>query len=155
MTRFDITLKPVTIEDYDDIYELWISTDQSKRALNPIDDSREGIELYLKRNPSTCFLAWGLDEEKTVGVILAGHDGRRGIIHHLCVKEEYRKTGVATKLVARAERALKEEGINKIFCIVFMDNDPANSFWESQGYTIRTNINYRNKSLSEDIPQGE
>lgn len=155
MTRYDVILKPVTIDDYDDIYELWNHVEQTKRALNPIDDSREGIERYLKRNPSTCFLAWGLDEEKTVGVILAGHDGRRGIIHHLCVKEEYRNTGIATKLVNRAERALKEEGISKVFCVVFKDNDPANSFWENQGYTNRTNINYRNKSLSEYVPQGD
>ena len=155
MIRYDAILKPVTIDDYDDIYELWNHEKQTKRALNPIDDSREGIERYLKRNPSTCFLAWGLDEEKTVGVILAGHDGRRGIIHHLCVKEEYRNTGIATKLVNRAERALKEEGISKVFCVVFKDNDPANSFWENQGYTNRTNINYRNKSLSEYVPQGD
>lgn len=155
MTRFEVILRPVTIDDYDDIYELWNCEKQSKRALNPIDDSREGIERYLKRNPSTCFLAWGLDEDKIVGVILAGHDGRRGIIHHLCVKEEYRNTGVATKLVRKAEGALKEEGISKLFCVVYKDNDPANSFWQSQGYTIRTNINYRNKSLNEDVPQGE
>ena len=155
MTRYEVVLKPVTIEDYDAIYELWNAADQTRRALNPADDSREGFERYLKRNPSTCFLAWGPDEERVVGVILAGHDGRRGIIHHLCVLEEYRKTGVASKLVNRAEKALMEEGINKIFCVVFKDNDPANSFWESRGYTIRTNINYRNKSLNKDVPQGE
>ena len=101
MTRFEVILRPVTIDDYDDIYELWNCEKQTKRALNPIDDSREGIERYLKRNPLTCFLAWGLDEEK------------------------------------------------------YKDNDPANSFWHNQGYTIRTNINYRNKSLNEDVPQGE
>lgn len=155
MTRFDVILRPVTIDDYDDIYELWNDSEQSKRALNPVDDSREGIKRYLKRNPSTCFLAWGLDEEKTVGVILAGHDGRRGIIHHLCVKEEYRNTGIAAKLVKKAEKALKEEGISKVFCVVFTDNDAANAFWQRQGYTIRNNINYRNKSLNKDVPQGE
>ena len=43
-----IKTRLVTIEDYDDIYALWCSTEQSKRALNPVDDSREGIERYLK-----------------------------------------------------------------------------------------------------------
>ena len=52
-----ISIRPVTIEDYDNIFALWNSTEQSKRALNPVDDSREGIERYLKRNPTTCFLA--------------------------------------------------------------------------------------------------
>ena len=51
--------------------------------------------------------------------------------------------------------ALKNEGIQKIFGLVFKDNDAANAFWEQQGYSLRTNLNYRNKSLNENIPTGE
>ncbi len=39
----EYSIKQVTIEDYDAIYELWNSTEQSRRALNPVDDSRDGI----------------------------------------------------------------------------------------------------------------
>ena len=63
--------------------------------------------------------------------------------------------GVVTLLVEKAEEALKKEGINKIFGLVFKDNDPANAFWEAQGYSLRTNLNYRNKSLNEGVPTGE
>ena len=41
-------IRKVSAEDYDAIYELWNSTEQSRRALNPVDDSREGIARYLK-----------------------------------------------------------------------------------------------------------
>lgn len=154
-----IYIRPVTIEDYDGIFALWNSTEQSKRALNPVDDSREGIERYLKRNPTTCFLALSKDgsgdASEIVGVILTGHDGRRAIIHHLCVHPAFRKEGIASSLVQKAEEALKKEGINKIFGLVFKDNDIANSFWEKMGYTLRTNLNYRNKSLNDAVPQGE
>lgn len=51
----DINIRNVTADDYDSLYELWTSSEQSKRALNPADDSREGIERYLKRNPYTDF----------------------------------------------------------------------------------------------------
>ena len=149
----EYTTKIVTIDDYDAIYELWISTEQSKRALNPVDDSKEGIERYLKRNPNTCFAA--LKDEKIIGVILTGHDGRRAIVHHMCVHQDYRRMGIAAHLVSLAENALKEEGIQKIFGLVFKDNDPANAFWEEQGYSLRTNLNYRNKSLNDAIPAGE
>ena len=54
-----------------------------------------------------------------------------------------------------AEDALHREGISKVFGLVFKNNDAANAFWEQQGYTLRTNINYRNKSLSQEVPQGE
>ena len=145
-----ILLKNVTIEDYDLIYELWISTEQSKRALNPVDDSREGIEKYLKRNPNTCFLAYDESEpDKVAGVILTA------IIHHLCVHPDHRRKGIADMLVKAAEDALQKEGINKIFGLVFKDNDIANAFWENEGYSLRTNLNYRNKSLNPDVPTGE
>lgn len=154
-----ISIRPVTIEDYDGIFALWNSTEQSKRALNPVDDSREGIERYLKRNPTTCFLAETKDGSgntpEVVGVILTGHDGRRAIIHHMCVHPSCRREGIASQLVQKAEEALRKEGISKIFGLVFKDNDVANAFWEKQGYTLRTNLNYRNKSLNADVPQGE
>ena len=96
-----------------------------------------------------------MSDEKIIGVILTGHDGRRAIVHHLCVHPDFRRMGIAEKLVSTAEGALKKEGIQKIFGLVFKDNDPANSFWESQGYSLRTNLNYRNKSLNDEIPAGE
>lgn len=155
----NITIRPVVIEDYDIIYELWNSTEQSRRAMNPVDDTREGIEKYLKRNPTTCFLAYINDEaekdKRIVGVILTGHDGRRGMIHHMCVHPDYRRQGIACRLVEKAEDALRKEGISKVFGLVFKDNDVANDFWEEQGYSLRTNLNYRNKSLNENVPQGE
>ena len=153
-----LTVRPVTDGDYDGLMALWNSTEQSRRALNPVDDSREGIARYLKRNPSTCFLAAERDEsgkEKIAGVILTGHDGRRAIIHHLCVHPDCRRAGIAAALVRRAEEALRAEGISKVFGLVFRDNEAANAFWEKQGYSLRTNLNYRNKSLNEKVPQGE
>ena len=149
----EYTIRTVTIEDYDAIFELWNSTEQSRRALNPVDDSREGIGRYLKRNPNTCFAA--VSEGKIIGVILSGHDGRRGIIHHLCIHPGCRRQGIAGCLVSRAEAALQKEGIQKIFGLVFKDNDPANAFWEDQRYSVRTNLNYRNKSMNQMIPTGE
>ena len=147
------TTRLITIDDYDAIFELWNSTEQSRRALNPVDDSRDGINQYLKRNPNTCFAV--IVDERIVGVILSGHDGRRGIIHHLCVHPDYRRMGIASHLVAQAEEALKHEGIQKVFGLVFKDNDAANMFWETQGYMVRTNLNYRNKSMNRLVPTGK
>lgn len=146
-------IRQITIDDYDAIFGLWNSTEQSSRALNPVDDSREGIDKYLKRNPNTCFAA--VKDDQIIGVILTGHDGRRGMIHHLCVHPDFRRMGIAACLVSKAEEALKREGIQKVFGLVFTDNEAANAFWERQGYSLRTNLNYRNKSLNDRIPTGE
>ena len=149
----EYTVKQIVPEDYDAIYKLWNSTEQSRRALTPVDDSCEGIGRYLKRNPNTWFAA--VKEGRIIGVILTGHDGRRAIIHHLCVHPDYRRMGIAAHLVSLAEDALKNEGIQKVFGLVFKDNEAANAFWEKQGYSLRTNLNYRNKSLNDEIPAGE
>ena len=151
--NMETSYRIITPADYDELFALWNQVPETKRAINPVDDTREGITSYMKRNPNTCFGAF-LDG-KMVGAILTGHDGRRGIIHHLCIDPACRRMGIAGALVEKAEEALKTEGIQKIFCLVFIDNDPANVFWERMGYSTRTNLNYRNKSLNAAIPKGE
>ncbi len=81
-------------------------------------------------------------------MILAGHDGRRGFIHHTCVAEDCRGQGIASRLLEYALAALKEEGINKTACLVFRRNEAGNAFWESRGFTVREDIAYRNKALT-------
>ena len=144
-------IRIMTPDDYDAVHACWMAC--AGMGLNTIDDSREGIIRYLERNPNTCFAA--VKDDRIIGVILTGHDGRRAIIHHMCVHPDFRRQGIAGRLVEKAEQALMAEGINKIFGLVFKDNDTANAFWERQGYTLRTNLNYRNKSLNDQVPQGE
>jgi len=129
--------------DYDEVYTLWRRT--PGMGLNDIDDSREGIEKYLKRNPRTAFVAEL--EGEIVGVILAGHDGRRGYIHHTCVAGELRHNGIGARLVETALEALKGEGISKVALVVFGRNEGGNAFWERMGFTLRPDLNYRNKAL--------
>ena len=142
----NITYRLMTIEDYSQTYNLWILCGN---GLNDKDDSKEGIEKYLKRNPTTSFVA--VDGEKIVGVILCGHDGRRGIIQHACVSPDYRRSGIGKKLVDLALEALKDEGINKVLLVAFKKNAGGNAFWEAQGFTLREDLNYRNKALAEMV----
>jgi ribosomal protein S18 acetylase RimI-like enzyme len=135
----------MTIQDYDDVYSLWLHT--PGMGLNNLDDSREGIDKYIKRNPTTCFVA--IENGKIIGVILSGHDGRRGFIHHTAVEISERKKGIGKRLVERALRALKEEGINKVAFVVFKNNEGGNIFWEKIGFKERNDLIYRNKVISD------
>lgn len=80
-------------------------------GLNDPDDSREGMEAILKRNPTTCFSAW--EDGNNVGSILCGHDGRRGYLYHTAVLPDYRGRGIGTELVQAALKGLEEAGIQK------------------------------------------
>ena len=137
-------IQKMVIDDYDDVYDLWLSTPGV--GLNNLDDSRDGIDKYLKRNPSICFVA--RENGKLTGVILSGHDGRRGFIYHAAVDVSQRNKGIGKKLVEAALNALQEEGINKVAFVVFKKNETGNAFWEKLGFDERTDLVYRNKIIS-------
>ena len=50
-----MTIRAMTISDYENVYSLWLNT--PNMGLNDLDDSKDGIEKYLARNPNTCFVA--------------------------------------------------------------------------------------------------
>ena len=136
-------VRKMTIEDYDTVYQLWIMC--TGMGLNNSDDSKEGIQKFLDRNPETCFVAVQDDID---GVILSGHDGRRGYIYHTAVRPEYRNQGIGSKLVLASMNALEELGITKVALVAFEDNQAGNAFWEKQGFTARDDLVYRNKTIN-------
>lgn len=140
-----MNIRIMTIADYDAVYALWLSC--KGMGLNNLDDSREGIERFLKRNPETCFVAE--DSGEVVGVIIAGNDGRRGYIYHTAVSPEHRRKGIARALVDTALEALQGLGISKTALVVFERNADGNAFWESVGFSSRNDLVYRNKALTE------
>ena len=66
----------MTIEDYEGVYALWKKI--KGFGIRSIDDSKEGVARFLKRNPTTSVVAE--KDGRIVGSILCGHDGRRGCI---------------------------------------------------------------------------
>ncbi len=138
-------IRKMSIYDYEEVYKLWIAT--PGMGLNDIDDSKEGIDQYLTRNPNTCFVA--IESGKIAGVILSGHDGGRGYIHHTAVSIVHRNKGIGSILVDNALMALKSEGIHKVALVVFRTNEIGNTFWEHKGFSERVDLVYRNIPLKD------
>lgn len=128
----------MTIEDYDEVHALWMTIQGF--GIRSIDDSREGVERFLKRNPTTSIVA--VEDGRIVGSILCGHDGRLGCLYHVCVHEDYRKRGIGRAMVVRAMEMLKREKISKVSLIAFTQNDVGNAFWNTIGWTRRPDLNY-------------
>lgn len=142
-----MNIRSMRAEDYDALYALWLSC--HGMGLNNLDDSREGVERFLVRNPDTCFVCE--DNGELIGAVMAGNDGRRGYIYHTCVREEYRHQGIGKKLVDMVMSALESLGIHKAALVVFARNEAGNAFWENLGFTTREDIVYRNKVIHEMI----
>ena len=141
-----MNIRLMTISDYEAVYSLWSNT--AGMGMRSLDDSLDGITRFLKRNPTTSFVSE--IEDNINGVILCGHDGRRGYIYHTAVKHDCRKQGIGKALVEAAVNALKEECINKVALVVFNTNDLGNTFWESVGFTKRDDLIYMNMSINQE-----
>lgn len=139
-------IRVMTMEDYDEVYALWKKI--RGFGIRSIDDSREGVERFLKRNPTTSVVA--VEDDRIVGSILCGHDGRRGCFYHVCVDAEYRRQGIGKSMVVASMEALKEEHINKVCLIAFTRNDVGNAFWNTIGWTRRLDLNYYDFTLNEE-----
>lgn len=138
-------VRVMTMEDYDQVKELWNSIQGF--GIRSMDDSREGVARFLKRNPTTSVVAE--EDGKVVGAILCGHDGRRGCLYHVCVHKDYRMKGIGKSMVAFAMEALKKEEINKVSLIAFTKNDIGNAFWKEIAWTKREDLNYYDFTLNE------
>ena len=136
----------MTIEAYEGVYALWKKI--KGFGIRSIDDSKEGVARFLKRNPTTSVVAE--KDGRIVGSILCGHDGRRGCLYHVCVDEDYRRHGIGKRMVVFAMKALKEEKINKVSLIAFTENDIGNAFWNTIGWTERLDLNYYDFTLNEE-----
>lgn len=138
-----MNIRLMTLSDYGAVYQLWLNT--PGMGLNNLDDSLQGITKYLERNPRSCFVAE--IDRRIVGVILSGHDGRRGFIYHLAVDLAYRLEGIGRALVDAALQALDVEGIHKVALVVYAGNETGNAFWEKLGFITRPDLTYRNKNI--------
>lgn len=138
-------IKVMTIDDYDELFTMWKNT--PNMGLRSLDDSKEGISCFLRRNPNTNFVAY--EDGKIVGAILSGHDGRRGYIYHTVVLPEYRKQGIASNLVDAVLKALQEESITRVCLNVMETNEQGKKFWISKGWERKDFLGFYSKAITD------
>ena len=128
-------IREMTIDDYDEVYEMWQIT--TKRALSKADE-KDQMERYLKHNAGMSQVA--VVDGKIVGTVLAGHDGRRGFIHHMAVSPDYRRMGVGRSLATEADKRIKQADIKKTHIFCYKNNQLGQPFWKAMGFTKRDDI---------------
>ena len=119
------------LDRYQELMDFWKSTEG---LWTSDDDSYENLQIYFKRNPHLNFVA--LYENSIIGTIKCGYDGRRGYLHHLAVKKEFRKEGIAKKLINKCLTNLQKNGIShdKVRVFVLDTNKAALEFWKHIGF---------------------
>jgi ribosomal protein S18 acetylase RimI-like enzyme len=124
-----ITTREFVLADYDQAVALWDLVEGVEVAEG---DSKEEIRAYLERNPGLSRVA---EENGTIaGTVLCGHDGRRGLIHHLAVSPAHHGQGIGKRLVQECVAHLREAGLPRALIFVAQDNVQARSFWLRNGW---------------------
>ncbi len=131
----EIRIVPMTLAHHAEAYALW----EAAEGVGVSDaDQRANIARYLERNPGMSQVA--LEGDRVVGVVLAGHDGRRGFVWHLAVSASHRRRGIGRRLMDACLAALRADGIHKSYLLLVEGNDHGRKFWESLGWEARANL---------------
>ena len=125
----NIDTREFSINDYDAAIELWQRVEGLEIAEG---DDREGIAQFLARNPGLSRVA--TDGSAVVGVVLCGHDGRRGHIYHLAVDPAYQGRGLGKRLLNESLEDLRRAGVKRVIIMVADDNPRGREFWKRFGY---------------------
>jgi N-acetylglutamate synthase len=124
-----LVIRPMTEADLPAARVLWSHAEGVELAEG---DSAAELAGYLRRNPGASQVAFS--DGRLVGAVLAGHDGRRGLVYHLAVEPGHRGHGLGRDLVGRALGVLKEQGIRRVLLLVARDNEAGRSFWIRTGW---------------------
>jgi len=142
-----ISLRPLTIDDYDGLRDLWQEAGLPYRPNGR--DTRENIASQMRSDCSIYLVAE--EDGRMVGAVLGTHDGRKGWINRLAVVPDQRKRGIAAMLVRAVEERLLERGIEIFACQIENWNEPSMTVFDHLGYTRHDDIIYFTKRLRPDV----
>ena len=124
-------IRPMNIEDYDSVVALWRNTEGI--VLSETDE-REPMRRFLNRNPGLSLVAYCRGE--LAGAVLCSQDGRRGYMHHLVTRKEFRRQGIGSALVQESLSRLSRSGIRKCNIFILPENRDGLAFWQRNGFRL-------------------
>jgi ribosomal protein S18 acetylase RimI-like enzyme len=118
--------RPARVDDLSAVLRLWQESDVTPPS---VTDSIEGLTRLMGESGGMLLIA--VIDGMIVGSVIGGWDGWRGNIYRLAVAREYRRRGIAHRLVAEVSKALFDKGAERLSALVEHDHRWAIDFWES------------------------
>jgi ribosomal protein S18 acetylase RimI-like enzyme len=141
----NLLIRPYEPMDEMEVIDLWFRCD----LVVPWNNPKQDIERKLKVNPEL-FLVGEIDG-KVVATCMAGYEGHRGWINYLATDPDFRRKGIAARMMEVAEENLLVMGCPKINLQVRAGNEGAVRFYEAIGYKL-DDIRNMGKPLTKDEP---
>jgi ribosomal protein S18 acetylase RimI-like enzyme len=130
-----VDIRPYRTDDELEVIQLW------KKAfpeIPPHNDPIKDIQSKLKIQPELFLVV--VKDHLLVGTAMAGFDGHRGWVYYLAIDPAYRRNGIGTALMKKAEGLLVQKGCPKLNLQIRADNSDLKAFYEKLGYTIEERI---------------
>ena len=122
----EIVIRPVRDDELDAVLRLW---DAAGVTPPSVSDSIDGLTRLI-RTPAALLLVATIGDQ-IAGSVIGGWDGWRGNIYRLAVAPEYRRRGIARRLVAEISRELFAKAAARLSALVEHEHQWAIDFWDS------------------------
>jgi len=134
-------IREFKIDDYPIVRDLW----QTAGLILRPGDELEDVKLKLQRDPDLFLVAE--QDDRLVGSVIGGWDGRRGWIYHLAVVPEHQRKGIGVGLVQEVEKRLVAKGATKVNAQVYKWNEKSSEFFKAIGYETHSDLMMIGKQL--------
>jgi len=134
-------IREFKIDDYPRVRDLW----QAAGLILRPGDELEDVKLKLQRDPDLFLVA--VQDDRIVGSIMGGWDGRRGWIYHLAVKPDHQRKGIGVGLVREVEKRLVAKGAKKVNAQVYKWNEQSSEFFRAIGFETQPDLIMMGKQL--------
>ncbi|HEV2071649.1 MAG TPA: GNAT family acetyltransferase [Acidimicrobiales bacterium] len=111
-----------------DAVDLWHEAGLTR----PWNDADEDLLRAIGGSASTVLAC--LDRERLLGTAMVGHDGHRGWLYYVAVRQTERGRGLGRLLVQTCEDWLAARGVPKVQLMIREGNTSAVAFYERLGY---------------------
>jgi len=129
--------------DYQPVYDLWSSIEKGVHVGR--SDSPTEIEKKFSHDPDLFLVAEC--EDRLIGSVIGGYDGRRGLIYHLAVSANFRGQGIGSKLMDEVESRLRDKGCLKCYLLVTNDNREVEDYYRNRGWRHMDSVRIFGKDL--------
>jgi len=138
-----VSILDMSVNDLEESITLWSSI--AELNFSAPFDTVERLTRFLQKNEKLSSVA--KHENKIVGALLCGNDGRRGFFYHIGVDPNYRKQKIATRMVKYSFEKLRNDNIDTCFLFTNDFNLEAQAFWKSVGFGHAPHVMYQSRTI--------
>lgn len=131
------------VEHHGEIIDLW-----QRAGLHIRPEGRDSLAAFTQQMATGVQTPIGLrDGQRLVAIAMATHDSRKGWINRLAVDPDYRRRGLAVRLIRLCEEHFRGQGIDVWAALIEDWNEASFALFRKAGYLIHDDVIYASRRM--------